>query len=67
MSLSDDAQLVLKLLLERKLHKQPYGPGRSLPGEKTVRNYMKIQYGWSKNHSISVWNELKFWWRSIEK
>ncbi len=62
--LSDDARFLLKLLLERRLHRQSTGPGRSLPGEKTVRRYMKIHYGWSKNHSSVIWEELFSWWKT---
>jgi len=64
--LSKDARFLLKLLLERQLHRQSSGPGRVLPGEKTVRKHMKIHYGWSKNHSISMWNEIKTWWNTIK-
>lgn len=62
--LSDDARFLLKLLLERQLHRQSSGPGRTIPGEKTVRNYMREHYGWKKGHSISVYNEIKDWWES---
>jgi len=64
--LSKDARFLLKLLLERQLHRQTSGPGRILPGEKTVRNYMKTHYGWSKSHSITVWDELKCWFQALK-
>jgi len=64
MYLSADARLLLKLLLERQLHRQSSGPGRVLPGEKTVINYMKIHYKWSKSYSKEIWSEIKNWFQS---
>lgn len=66
MFLSSDAQFLLKLLLERRLHRQSFGAGRILPGEKTVKNYMRINHKWKKSHSFRVWNELKLWYISIK-
>ena len=62
--LSSDAQFLLKLLLERRLHRLSSGPGRSVPGEKTVRNYMRINHKWKKGRSKEVWNELRDWFRT---
>lgn len=64
--LSSDAQFLIKLLLERKLHRQTSGAGRILPGEKTVKKYMRINHKWKKNRSLRVWNELKIWYCNIK-
>lgn len=62
--LSEDAQFLLKLLLERRLHRQSSGPGRVVPGGKTVWKHMGTHYKWSKDHSIDVFLEIKMWWRT---
>ena len=63
--LSSDAQFLLKLLLERKLHRTSSGAGRVIPGEKTVKNYMRLNHKWKKGRALKVWAELKNWYNEI--